>query len=216
MIQGAPTALTESDYWDVYWSSLALPSEIQKSHTLYIDELLQIFETYLPRGESLSALEIGGAPGGYLAFLHKTLGYDIAALDYSHVGCQKTAENFALLSINGRVYRGDFFNAAGELPRFDVVFSLGLIEHFVDLQEVVEAHLRYLKPEGVLMLGCPNFLGVNHWIVRRLAPELLAVPQSRGYGPEAVGSARAGVQPYASLLRVHWRLRTFLGWPLRE
>ena len=65
------------------------------------------------------------------------------------------------------------FEAADRLPRFDLVFSLGLIEHFSEPEHVIEAHLRYLKPGGTLMIGCPNFLGVNRAIVKRLAPSLL-------------------------------------------
>ena len=65
--------LTSPAYWDEYWQQRALPSEIRKGQSLYLDELIKVFETHLPRGESRTALEIGGAPGGYLAFMHRGL-----------------------------------------------------------------------------------------------------------------------------------------------
>jgi SAM-dependent methyltransferase len=165
--------LTSPEYWDEYWQGRGLPAEIRKGKSLYIDALLEAFEAYLPRGESKTALEIGGAPGGYLAFMHRSLGYDVSVLDYSELGCRMAEKNFDLLGIPAVVYPGDLFDSADRLPRFDLVFSLGLIEHFSDPERVVEAHLRYLKPGGTLMIGCPNFLGLNRTIVKRLAPSLL-------------------------------------------
>lgn len=165
--------LTSPAYWDKYWQDRALPTEIRKGQSLYLDELIEVFETYLPRNESRTALEIGGAPGGYLAFMHRALEYEITVLDYSELGCRMAKKNFELLDIPAVVCCGDMFEAADRLPRFDLVFSLGLIEHFSEPERVIEAHLRFLKPGGTLMIGCPNFLGVNRAIVKRLAPSLL-------------------------------------------
>ena len=106
-------------------NSARLPSEIRKGQSLYLDELIKVFETHLPRGESRTALEIGGAPGGYLAFMHRGLGYDITVLDYSELGCRMAKKNFELLDIPAVVCCGDMFEAADRLPRFDLVFSLG-------------------------------------------------------------------------------------------
>jgi SAM-dependent methyltransferase len=165
--------LTEGVYWDEYWSSLALPAEIKKSRSLYITEITGVLDRYFPAGSGLAALEIGGAPGQYLAYLHRTFGYSVTALDSSAAGCEKARANFALLGIPGVVVEGDMFSRDLSLPRFDVVYSLGLFEHFLDPASVVEAHLRLLKPGGVLGLGCPNYLGVNGVILRRLSPSLL-------------------------------------------
>jgi SAM-dependent methyltransferase len=165
--------LTNNEYWDEYWSSLTLPAEIKKSRSLYITEITNALDRYFPRGPGLAALEIGGAPGQYLAYLHRTFGYSVTALDSSAAGCEKARANFGLLGIQGGVVQGDMFSRDLPLPHFDVVYSLGLIEHFVDPAPVVEAHLRLLKPGGVLGLGCPNYLGINGVLLRRLSPGLL-------------------------------------------
>jgi SAM-dependent methyltransferase len=165
--------LTDGGFWDEYWSALALPAEIKKSRSLYITEITGVLDRYFPRGSGLAALEIGGAPGQYLAYLHRTFGYAVTALDSSAAGCEKARANFGLLGIPGVVVEGDMFSRSLSLPRFDVVYSLGLFEHFVDPAPVVEAHLRLLKPGGVLGLGCPNYLGVNGVLLRRLSPGLL-------------------------------------------
>ena len=118
-------------------------------------------------------LEIGGAPGQYLVYLHKQFGYKVSCLDYSETGCEKTRENFKLLDIPVNVYHKDIFSDLSELPLYDVVFSMGLIEHFEDVKVIVNNHLKLLKPGGILILGMPNFRGINKLFLKRLAPELL-------------------------------------------
>ena len=165
--------LTEKQYWENYWEDIVLPLEIKwKNSPPNIIAELDVFEQYLPKGK-FSMIEIGGAPGQYLAWFHKNLGYEITCLDYSTVGCEKTQENFKLVNIPGKVYQGDLFSDKLQLPQFDVVCSFGFIEHFADLTEVVGRHLKYLAPGGILLLGVPNFLGINHWFLKRLAPDLL-------------------------------------------
>ena len=166
--------LTEQQHWDDYWNSIELPLVIEKTKDkLLLNEELKIFDKYLPH-KPLSVLEIGGAPGQYLAYMHRQFGYEIHCLDYSPTGCRKTEENFALLEIPVKVYKQDIFSDLGDLPQFDVVFSMGLIEHFQDLTDIVKRHNQLLKPGGTLILGIPNFTGINHLFLKRLAPNMLS------------------------------------------
>lgn len=149
--------------------------EVKKSKdSLYLNEILNIFDTYLPKDNHLSILEIGGSPGQYLIYMHRQFGYKIHCLDYSEIGCVKTRENYELLNIHGEIYQQDLFSEHHNLPLFDIVYSLGFIEHFSNLSLVIEKHLGLLKQNGVLIIGAPNFLGINHWFLKRLAPELLS------------------------------------------
>ena len=167
--------LTERKYWNNYWNSKSLPVEIRKTkNSLYLNEILNIFDDYLPKNNHLSILEIGGAPGQYLAYMHNNFGYDIHCLDYSDIGCRKTEENFKILNIQGKVYQEDLFSEYLPLPQFDIVYSLGFVEHFSDLKAVIHKHLNLLKPGGILLVGVPNFLGINHFFLKRLAPGLLS------------------------------------------
>jgi len=168
--------LTERENWENYWDKLELPAEIKKTKkSLYLNEILKIFDRFLPPNDNLSILEIGGAPGQYLAYMSNNFHYKIYALDYSDIGCRKMKENFSLLGLKGIVYQKDLFSDdISDLPLFDIVYSLGFIEHFQDLDRVIDKHLELLKPGGILLIGTPNFLGVNHWVLRRLAPQRLA------------------------------------------
>ncbi len=165
--------LTEKQYWENYWKGIELPLElVRETSDPNIQAELDVFEKYLPDGK-LSILEIGGAPGQYLAYFHKKFGYSVNCLDYTTTGCEKTRENFRLLNIPGDVYKGDLFSEDLQLPQYDIVCSFGFIEHFNDLKGVVSQHLKLLVPGGLLILGVPNFLGINHWFLKRLAPTLL-------------------------------------------
>ena len=63
-----------------------------------------------------------------------------------------------------------------DLPTYDVVYSLGLIEHFVDRVSIVERHVRLARPGGLLILGVPNFRGLTGWFLRTFAPSVYANP----------------------------------------
>ncbi len=118
-------------------------------------------------------LEVGGAPGGYLVHLWRKFGHDVCVLDNSPAGIELSRRNFELLGVPGRVLERDLFAPDDPDLKFDVVFSLGLIEHFQDTTAVVDAHLNYVRPGGTLIVGCPNFRGINGWLLRRLSPSLL-------------------------------------------
>ncbi len=168
--------LTSEQFWDDYWEDYPLPAEIKKTEgELFLNILLDNFDKYLPKTKDKTILEIGGSPGRYLAYMYKNFGYKIHSLDYSETGYKKTIENFNLLQIPAGVYNKDLFSDELNLPQFDIVYSLGFIEHFYDLNLVIGKHLKLLKPDGILLIGVPNYLGINHWFLKRLAPKLLSI-----------------------------------------
>ena len=163
--------LTTPQEWDNYWDQMKLPAEVRKGKDLYINEILKIFDRFLPKNENLSILEVGGAPGRYLAYMARNFQYKICVLDYSEVGCKKTNENLKLLNLPGMVFKKDLFSDLSDLPKFDIVYSLGFIEHFSDLETTIKKHLELLKVGGILVIGTPNFLGINGLFINRLAPQ---------------------------------------------
>lgn len=167
--------LTNEKFWDEYWENYPLPSEIKKTKSeLFLNILLETFDKYLPELSGKPILEIGGSPGRYLVYMYKNYGCKIHSLDYSIKGYEKTIENFNLLDIPVEVYNEDLFSDKLNLPLFDIVYSLGFIEHFYDLNLVIEKHLKFLKPGGILLVGVPNYRGINKWFLKKLAPKLLS------------------------------------------
>jgi SAM-dependent methyltransferase len=172
-VSGQP--LTDADHWDSYWEhGRKLPVDVDRDTHSSTEAILGVMDRFVPSGASRSVLEIGGAPGGFLAHFQRKFGHAVCVLDNSPVGIEMTRRNFELLGISGEVLQHDMFDATACKPQFDVVYSHGLIEHFADTRSAIAAHLAYLKPGGTLIVGCPNFLGVvNRLLIKRLSPSLL-------------------------------------------
>lgn len=229
-----PTRFTTAEWWDDYWHGTPLPQRLDFGSSAYVDELLGVLTRYLPDRPGSSVLEIGGAPGRYLAFLHGR-GYEVTALEYSPVGVELARENFRRLGIPGRVVHGDMFDPDVGIPQQDAVYSLGLIEHFDDPAAVARAHVRLVKPGGIVIIGAPNLLGISRWLHRRLSPsvleshhwpatdpaswsaferelglELLFKDYVGGFEPAVFGR----LESHALADRLLWRVLWALRWPL--
>ncbi|HCO95683.1 MAG TPA: hypothetical protein DIU00_17345 [Phycisphaerales bacterium] len=166
--------LTEKKYWEDRWDRTRLPAIVEPTTKHPVrKEIIRIFKNFLPMKE-LSIIEIGGAPGKYLAYLSKYHGYETSIIDYSEIGCQKTRENFDLLGLNVNIYNRDFFGDFSDIPRFDVVLSMGFIEHFNDLDDVFRRHVNLLQKNGFLVIGVPNYSGISQKVLSRTAPDMLS------------------------------------------
>lgn len=163
--------LTEVAFWDEYWKARKLPDVFDPSFSF--DRCLARNLKKSLRGCRGEVLEIGCAPGKWLAYLATELGLLPSGIEYSAVGVEATIKNFSLLQIKyGKIWHGDFIDITPE-KKFDVVMSLGFIEHFDAAAEVVTQHVKWLKPGGVLVLGVPNFRGIYKPIQKILDPTLL-------------------------------------------
>jgi len=168
--------LTEKAHWEDRWERIRAPKEIRRDTKHAVNsELIKIFDTYLPQQTGLKILEIGGAPGQFLAYLVKEFGYSAHAIDYSTIGCDKMGEAFEIANLDVTIYNRDVFGDLSDLPRFDIVFSMGFIEHFSDLDSIVGKHVELLKKQGILLLGVPNYHGISQAVLTRLAPHKLSM-----------------------------------------
>jgi 2-polyprenyl-6-hydroxyphenyl methylase/3-demethylubiquinone-9 3-methyltransferase len=169
-------ALTDEAFWDAYWQRLKLPVAVDETKARpYEKEILKVLKRFAPRDPAARVIEIGGAPGGYLAYVAGISGSQAHAIDSSTVGCVKLQENFDLLNIPITVYCRDVLQGdLSDLPRFDLVYSLGLIEHFSDPMPMIKKHVELAKPGGVIVIGLPNFLGISRHVLRFTRPEMFS------------------------------------------
>ena len=171
----ANEALTDDKYWDKYWSGHKLPSIVGfDRRNQLLAALLKVFDRFLCADAEKSILEIGGAPGQYLAYFAREYGFKVSALDYSATGCEIIRKNFELLGFDVTVYQQDLRLLDGTIPLFDIVYSLGVIEHFIDPGLIIAKHLDLLKPGGLLIIGVPYFIRVFSPIIKMLAPRTMA------------------------------------------
>lgn len=163
--------LTEVKFWEDYWANCKLPSTVDM--TFSFDRCLaDALKKHMPHVQG-DVFEVGCAPGKWLAFMAKEFPLIPSGIEYSEAGMQATLENFKILDLAaGSILTGDFFQTQPD-RKFDVVMSFGFIEHFDNVDDVVELHLGWLKPGGTLILGVPNFCGINSYIQNVLDPEIL-------------------------------------------
>ena len=163
--------LTEKVFWDDCWKNLNLPCVVDRDFT-FDRCLAESLQAHIPALTG-KTLEIGCAPGKWMAFMAREFGVTPSGIDYSEVGASSTFENLRMLGIEpGEVLVGDFFKIEPTMS-YDLVMSLGFIEHFSDVEDVVRRHLLWLKPGGVLVLGIPNFQGVHGFLQKLLDEDVL-------------------------------------------
>lgn len=154
--------LTDRDFWLHYWETqTGIDQPIPDKLLLYPG-----FDKVVADNPNIkTAIELGGFPGTYSVYLKQQYGLDTALLDYVvHEGVmEKFLKANKLNAGDIKTYEADLFNH-NITDQYDLVYSVGLIEHFKNTKEILEKHLDFLAPGGVLFIFVPNFLGVNGWI----------------------------------------------------
>lgn len=127
----------------------------------------RVFQRILGEIKSGRSLEAGCGRGSMSAYFADD-GFDAYLLDTSHVALQSAGDNFLADDLTARSTCGDALTLPFPSGFFDVVVSIGLLEHFVDIRAPLVEQLRILRPGGV-------FLG---YIVpeRRVSVQTLAIP----------------------------------------
>jgi 2-polyprenyl-3-methyl-5-hydroxy-6-metoxy-1,4-benzoquinol methylase len=131
-------------------------------------------------------LEIGFAPGKYLAYAAVKLRAKVAGIDYCSSGVHLAHRLFRNLGASGDLRDEDVFSTSFEPDSFSTVFSKGLIEHFDDPRPLVARHLELCRPGGTAIILIPNYGGIYGRAQRRLHPENLAIHNLAIMSPAAL------------------------------
>lgn len=148
------TSIVSQKYWDNSYEKLNLVYD--QDNILFKD----LFCRYLhPHG---SCFEVGCYPGNYLIYLCKQFNYIAYGIDntpfiVSHLPSYLKWHNIEV----GNLYHEDFQNFESN-EKYDVVCSFGFIEHFNNYQEIIEKHVKLVKPGGILIITCPNFRKIQY------------------------------------------------------
>ena len=156
------------NYWENVWKNVVLPTEVSSENE---HEIHRILSDMLPN-EKLDLVEIGCAPGRWLAYFHKQYTYSVYGVEYAEQACAKTVENLRMLNVPAEIENADFFDYRH--PPFDVVFSGGFIEHFKELDPVIERIVALCKREGIVITIIPHMGGINWLISKVFRPHVAA------------------------------------------
>jgi 2-polyprenyl-3-methyl-5-hydroxy-6-metoxy-1,4-benzoquinol methylase len=152
-------------YWSTQWQHMQLPRPIQLSGIRpsvgFYRQFHRIWRRYLPfdPGKGKNFLEIGCARSVWLPYFSKE-GYNVSGLDYSSAGCQQARAVLQREGAAGQIYHQDlFFPEDNQREQFDVVFSNGVVEHFLETETIIKAISQYLRPGGKIITIIPNYTG---------------------------------------------------------
>jgi SAM-dependent methyltransferase len=124
-------------------------------------------------GSASTLIELGCGGSPYLPYFAKHHGLQVSGLDYSDIGCARARAVLQAEHAAGTIVEGDIFSPPPELlGRFDIGFSMGLVEHFTDTAAVLSALRKFVRPGGLMITGIPNMTGLpgrlQSWLDRPL------------------------------------------------
>ena len=156
--------LTDRAFWKSFWESRKGLIFYLKPSYVFGDILAKL----IAEKNIENAIELGGFPGYYATYLKKYQHLDTTLFDYFiHEGLiNQLLEKNGLKPGDINIIEADLFDYQPK-KLYDMVLSFGLIEHFNDTRAIIETHLQFLKPGGVLFITLPNFKSINGWVQRK-------------------------------------------------
>ena len=188
--------LTEKEYWDSIYKlegpengRLSFKKKLKNMATRFFGKYIHnysdyflwevIYNKYLPKTKGLKVLEVGSAPGTSLVRLHRTFGFVPYGVEYSEDGVTLNRKIFASNNIDpNNVIKADLFSDSFQnqyKEYFDIVFSLGFIEHFTDVEQVIAKHINLLTEAGYLVVSIPNLRGINSFLAKIFDKKTIAM-----------------------------------------
>ena len=128
--------LTDREFWKEYWSNYIYEKVPTRS------EFDKYFTPAMYGGEGKTSIEIGGFPGT-MSLYFKRRGYSPTLLDFyvdpKIIDGLEESNGFSKGDVE--YIESDFFAFKSE-KQYDLVFSIGFIEHFDDTADVIRRHVQ--------------------------------------------------------------------------
>jgi SAM-dependent methyltransferase len=183
--------------WDRYYEKPYKTASFSRPIT--IKHVLGYLKKYAPKDRPFTITEFGGGNSCF----YETFANELKPQTYYIVDNNQTGLDAFRSRIGERedtvLLNRDIMDCKADWQS-DVVYSVGLIEHFLapDTRKAVLAHLQVLKPGGLLILGfpTPTFL---YRITRKMA-EILGLWIFHDERPLKREEVLETVKPYGSVL----------------
>lgn len=161
--------LTDDTYWEVGYAAHPEPRPLDVvSFRGRADRA--VVDLIVSAGLSgRRVLEVGAGDSAVLVHLAGRLpDASFTGLDYAETGCELLTRRAAIEGVVVEVLHRDLFAPTPELrARFDVIYSIGVVEHFTELPVVLRAMGALLAPGGTMVTLIPNMAGVLGSLTRR-------------------------------------------------
>ncbi len=121
--------------------------------TSYQTTYLYLLKKYPP---PLKILEAGCGMGRWVIPLSQE-NYDVTGIEIEEEALNVIKENYSAKNLT--LVHGDIFEMNLQNNSFDVVLSLGVLEHFEDQtiqKKAIREHMRVMKDDGILLITVPH------------------------------------------------------------
>ena len=157
-----PEIQPDRELWESVWERARIERPVQTHILRAIDKVTSV------RGKDV--LEVGCGSGvNSVALMSR--GANVVALDYSLHALRHTQHNAQIHSVKLNLAAGDLFRLPFADASFDIVFSQGLMEHFLDPMPGLIEQLRIVRPGGFLCVDVPQTWSLGtvykRWHMRR-------------------------------------------------
>lgn len=215
---------TGGEFWDQWWKKTPLPDPLDpyrgglKNYPVrrLHEYFKSVFQGRATQGKRL--IEIGCAQSVMLPYLAKSFGFEVWGIDRSDLGCERSRMILDRENIQGEICCCDFFAVPERLCRqFDVVLSMGVVEHFEDTSGALRAIATLLKAEGVMITTIPNFTGFLRFYQKALDRAIydVQVPLDRESLSQAHRDAGFEVERCEYFLPISLEVLNVASWPRR-
>jgi len=166
--------LAGKDYWNNIYANQPPNTKRDWYPKSYNNLLLEhIIFSGMTKHLPASVLEVGCGNSPWLAYIAKKTGAAVAGIDYSEAGCALARSRLAAEGVPGHIYCMDLFNAdTAQTGCYDFVYSLGVVEHFTNLELTIGKLLNFIKPGGILLTEVPNLNSIHGFISRIWQPNV--------------------------------------------
>lgn len=193
-----------SPYWDRFWRRRR-PTGLARRASYFHRRLVAWLASYATPGTVVLEAGCGGSVWLPALALRGAICWGV---DYSRVGLALLEQTLEHQHVTATLIAGNVLDPEA-LPagRFDVIYSVGLVEHFAPPDDMLLSFRRLLVPGGVLITLVPNFTSVwgrlQCWVDRPVydthvvySPERLdQVHRRAGYSVIEAGHFFGGFAP---------------------
>ena len=131
-----------------HWIKTEPENQIQLAFRMHWLLFKEIIDKEINSNEKLKVLEVGCGRGSLSSYFYEN-GFDCSLLDISEKAIKIAKDIFKKNQHKGEFYVGDAENLEFKDSSFDVIFSIGLLEHFTNPEKTINEQFRLLKKGGI-------------------------------------------------------------------
>ncbi len=162
-----------AEYWDSVWvqkdTSKKLYS-INKKEQFYfklVGIINSYIKDYIKKNKNYKIIEIGcGGSSTFPILINSSNNLKIYGIDKSPNACKFVSEMDIYKDKSIDIICGDALELPLKHNYFNIVYSIGLIEHFENQKDIIKSHVNLLKKGGLLVILIPNLMGFQASLLR--------------------------------------------------